>query len=1395
MDKVTLREAFKSIEDVTDEIFDVFEQPKVKVINKKKLNESKEKLLKESYEDLSDADLIELAQKYNIADDLNIGYALDDEEREDIICQLKAKNESCKESQQLEEQLPPDLAKAYRQAPVEFDKIGFTGVGAKEKKYDNRNSPYLSTKDTRRNVKTDYANSEYKEITPEEALQAKKDGNIGKLRILVNGKLIQYRNDGYPLVGPEIYNKDKTYIKKNGEAIFDTRRMPFNHIVKIADKIYLTDEDEHSIGKGGQEFDYETRQWKDVEADSVYNRRQSNQDIEDTGIHKKKEIPWRKSSMDNYKQDIKEYKDELAKLEQQWEAGDISKNEYEKKKAEYEKTIEKYTRWYKEYKAEYERDAQYDRNIKARKRYQVSQDKLQAPLNKLKDLKRDINYAKRDLNELENSGLSSWRLSGGSYKEKQDEIAKLKAQIEAAQKRIEQLEKESQGLDDANAKQNADAIEQAQNKVNDIQSQIDTLLRKNKNESCKESKSKQDYSEEELKNDIAEYKDTKKQALKKYILKKAVQNGYNETKIRELGGDILFEESCKESKLKESEGKDYSSKNAQPVLNEVEKLIGHAGSYRMEDVYDQLSIFDWWPDRLSQNHLRQMKAFLKLAIKLGYTGYVCFKVGASGCANGMWAHKEPTTNGYSPDSDAIYRSFTPDYTYYSVCVDGKWYPGEDTNGEPYDSCKTTRQLEELIAKFNGRKKESLDEDYKYDLCDEIAEVLDNYGIMYGDIVANEDGTVNIVGVSEDEWYDAQDAIYNELNYNVLVPDKDHEEFDDELIVTLDESCNKKSKRKNLKEATQIDIQDDEEVEKGKEILDNNKKADEDTEEMQVVDVDADTVDKLKDSYIGNVLLQCPICRTPIFKQPDKLVKDEENLADNPDDQLYNVGEQCPHCGQEKGFNLVGQVANMNVDNDKEDEETTGEEEVEKEDNFEQTTEDEISEQPIEDEEEVTFESFNTDRFNSIANIYLTEVYSNVDSFTTTNATVDDTNNKVIIEGVINYKSGKSKKTKFEFLGESVENNQYVFKGLNETFAKNDKAFTLKATIKDNTLISESLDYDYTVENKKLNESKIVKGSTLKESYDENFKPIKLKHKNGKEEYIVNNYGNGYQVAGYDGFGNFNPWQKMITRDEIINGEKYNFVTGYEIINFDTPEEAIEWAKDYYKSSNPIVEVITESKIVKGSTLKNNKKLNEVYVYAKGSEIAKAIANHMNKIGNLNGYDGKEKLVPERNKLTIDNGFVKEVYRFNDDGSVDFINWKEWFDYWDREYQGEEWWTEEEKKENEKYKHFDSVKDLLDCDLTYWYDFEDKEKLKKEIETILNQKPSTKYEKIIDEFKKGKVIKLVMGLFNRGNGKIAKNINDIQQFFEDACIVDIVEKNGKDGIDYELQGTTQGDMYC
>ena len=144
----------------------------------------------------------------------------------------------------------------------------------------------------------------------------------------------------------------------------------------------------------------------------------------------------------------------------------------------------------------------------------------------------------------------------------------------------------------------------------------------------------------------------------------------------------------------------YNEYNARPVLERLEAMIERGVSRPIRDVCDDLSIFDWWPERLNLTHMKQMRTFLKNAIKLGYDGYVCFKVGASGCANGMWAAKEPTTTGYSPDCDTIYRSFTPDYTYYAVEKDGKWLPDKDNNGQAYDSCKTVKDLEKLINSLN-----------------------------------------------------------------------------------------------------------------------------------------------------------------------------------------------------------------------------------------------------------------------------------------------------------------------------------------------------------------------------------------------------------------------------------------------------------------------------------------------------------------------------------------------------------------------------------------------------------------------------------------------------------------------------------------------------------------------
>lgn len=147
--------------------------------------------------------------------------------------------------------------------------------------------------------------------------------------------------------------------------------------------------------------------------------------------------------------------------------------------------------------------------------------------------------------------------------------------------------------------------------------------------------------------------------------------------------------------------------NAQDVLDRVEEFLERPQSrFCISDpnVYKPLNIFDWWPDYLSKSKLQEMRQFLKEAIKLGYEGYVCFKVGATGCANGMWAHTElETDDGYCPSGcPVLFRSFTPAYRFWDVTdKDGNWnfegkYKDEEDRRQNWDQLKTIKDLEAFI---------------------------------------------------------------------------------------------------------------------------------------------------------------------------------------------------------------------------------------------------------------------------------------------------------------------------------------------------------------------------------------------------------------------------------------------------------------------------------------------------------------------------------------------------------------------------------------------------------------------------------------------------------------------------------------------------------------------------
>lgn len=134
-----------------------------------------------------------------------------------------------------------------------------------------------------------------------------------------------------------------------------------------------------------------------------------------------------------------------------------------------------------------------------------------------------------------------------------------------------------------------------------------------------------------------------------------------------------------------AERKDKMAKglNAQEVLNNVEDKIialenwkenrGWTPKLNIDSVYEDLSIFDWWNDELSLSQLKQMRNFLKTAIKMGFTGYVCFKVGAKYCSHGMWAFKQESMDGHSPKGATLYHSFRSGDNFWSAAADnGEW---------------------------------------------------------------------------------------------------------------------------------------------------------------------------------------------------------------------------------------------------------------------------------------------------------------------------------------------------------------------------------------------------------------------------------------------------------------------------------------------------------------------------------------------------------------------------------------------------------------------------------------------------------------------------------------------------------------------------------------------------
>lgn len=113
--------------------------------------------------------------------------------------------------------------------------------------------------------------------------------------------------------------------------------------------------------------------------------------------------------------------------------------------------------------------------------------------------------------------------------------------------------------------------------------------------------------------------------------------------------------------------------------------------------------------------------------------------------------------------------------------------------------------------------------------------------------------------------------------------------------------------------------------------------------------------------------------------------------------------------------------------------------------------------------EIDMDEFDEESFDELGEGYLKKVYENVNSFKTSN--VSFLKDKLILEGVIKFNSGNSKKTNFVFgIREATKSGKIRFIGENKEIARGRKSFTITGRVENKKFLSESLNYNYGVRN-------------------------------------------------------------------------------------------------------------------------------------------------------------------------------------------------------------------------------------------------------------------------------------------------------------------------------------------
>lgn len=148
----------------------------------------------------------------------------------------------------LDEKLPKDLAKAYKQSDASLYANRLSVNEEQPSEQDKHNMAAQLNDYKKSNLSPiDFENASYQEITKDEAMKYATPKKCWQL-VLVFGedtpRAIRFDKNGKALNSFDLNWRDK-YIAPNGRETLRTTQMPLRELIKRATKIYLTDEQDH----------------------------------------------------------------------------------------------------------------------------------------------------------------------------------------------------------------------------------------------------------------------------------------------------------------------------------------------------------------------------------------------------------------------------------------------------------------------------------------------------------------------------------------------------------------------------------------------------------------------------------------------------------------------------------------------------------------------------------------------------------------------------------------------------------------------------------------------------------------------------------------------------------------------------------------------------------------------------------------------------------------------------------------------------------------------------------------------------------------------------------------------------------------------------------------------